>query len=410
MFARRFTVSRQVFLMVVFLAGGFTSPAVLFGQGNTGRDTDAADQARRLNEVAAQKVESEVRAGLREAERLMPTDPATAGELLKKLLAQVEDDTALSEKRRETLKRLLKDRLRVAAATAPDAARRTSEQAQKQARAASRTQTEQALTSQDAITQLREGIRKWQKEAGNTPAQNAADRSNTTADRVAENRQLQSERERRTQDALREVDRTALAPRNDFELPKDWKARVQNRRGSNDIPLTAKERTILRALDATLSVSFKNSRFEDVIDYLQTVTGLPTVVHKIALDEVGVSYDTPVTLRVKGVTVRTLLRKILGDLGLAYVIRDEAVQVVTVQQAREQQVVRVHYIGDLLFGGELARHIQAAQLINVITSTVEPQSWQVNGGTGKIFYDDLRRSLVIKQSAELQPVLSGGLR
>jgi hypothetical protein len=248
------------------------------------------------------------------------------------------------------------------------------------------------------------------KEPADQQVKAAADRTNATANRVIENRQLQSERERRTTDALRAVDKTALVPRSDFELPKDWKTRIQNRKGSNDVPLTAKEKAILRALDAPLSVSFKNSRFEDVIDYLHTVTGLPIIMDKMALEEAGVTYDTPVTLQVKGVTARSLLRKILGDLGLAYVIKEETVQVVTAQQAREMLVVRITYVGDLLFGGELARRIQAAQLISLITSTMDPQSWEVNGGQGKILYDDLRRSLVIKQSAELQPVRSGGLR
>src|SRR5262249_23306067 len=158
-------------------------------------------------------------------------------ERLKRALAQVEDDTALSEKRRETLKRLLKDRIRVTAATAEDAARETKEQAAKEARAAdSRAEAEQRWTSQERILQIREGIRKWQKEANNPAAQTAAERTNATANRVAENRQLQSERERRANEVLREVDKTALAPKNDFELPRDWKARTRNRRGSNDVP------------------------------------------------------------------------------------------------------------------------------------------------------------------------------
>src|SRR5438270_177060 len=199
----------------------------------------------------------------------------------------------------------------------------------------------QSLTSQETNVQLREGIKKRQNEAGHLSPESAADRTNATANRLAENRQLQSERERRTNDALRAVDRTALAPRSDFELPKDWKARTQTRKGSNDISLSVKERTILRKLDSTLSPSFKNSRFEDVIDYLQTVTGLPIAVHTTALEEAGVSYDTPVTLQVKGITVRSVLRKILADLGLAYVIKDEAVQVVTAQQARDMLTVRV---------------------------------------------------------------------
>jgi hypothetical protein len=403
----------SVLRLLVFCFGSVTvlcGATALLAQLPVSQHTDLLDQTRRRQEVAVQKLESDVRAALREAERLIPSDPDKAMDLLKGMLSQVEDDTLLSEKRRETLKRLLKDRIRVATAAAQDAARQTKEQVDKQTRAAdSALGLEQRLTSQDRILQLREEIKRWQKEAG-TAAHTAADRTSETANRVAENRQLQSERERRTNDALREVDRTALPPKSDFTLPKDWKARTQNRKGSNDVPLTAKERVILRTLDSTISVGFRDSRFEDVIDYLQTVTGLRIIVDKTALEEAGGTYDTPVTLKVNGVTVRSLLRKILGDLGLAYVIKDEAIQVVTAQQARENLVVRVHYIGDLLFGDELARRIEATQLIDLITQTIDPQSWQVHGGPGKIFYDDLRRSLVIKQSAELQPVLSGGLR
>jgi hypothetical protein len=411
MFAPRFSVSRSVLIMIGLVAGSLFPAGILLAQGRVDRDADALDQTQRRNEVAAQKVEFDVRAALREAERLTSSDPAKAAELLKRALAQVEEDVALSERRRETLKRLLRDRIRVTAATADDATRRTKKQADKQVPAADfRAEAEQPLTSQEEMRQLREGIKKWQKEANSPAAQTAADRANATANRLAENRQLQGERERRTNDALREVDKSALVPKSYFELPKDWKGRTRNRKGSNDVPLTAKEQAILRTMDSTRSVAFKNSRFEDVIEYLQTVTGLPIVVDKSALDEMGVTYDTPVTLQAKGVTVRSLLRKILGDLGLTYVIRDQTVQVVTAQQAREMLVVRVQYIGDLLFGGELARQIQAVQLISLITSTIDPQSWEVNGGSGKIFYDDWRRALVIKQSAELQPVLAGGLR
>jgi hypothetical protein len=397
--------------ITVLFGGGLFSAATLFAQGPVGRDTDLLDQARRLQEVAAQKVESEVRAALRETERLIISHPAKAAERLKSLLGRVEDDPVLSEKLRETLQRLLRDRIRVAAAASQDAARQSEQLVNKQARAADfGPDVEQRLTSQDRILQLREGIKKWRKEASTSAAQTAADRTNTTANRIAENRQLQTERERRTNDVLRAVDRTALLPKSDFELPRGWKARTQNRKGLNDVPLTTKERVILRTLDSTLSVAFRNSRFEDVIDYLQTVTGLRIIVVKTALEEASVTYDSPVTLQVNGVTVRSLLRKVLGDLGLAYVIKDEAIQVVTAQQTRETLVIRVHYIGELLGGDELTRRIQAAQLIDLITQTIDPQSWATHGGPGKILYDDLRRALVIKQSAELQPVLAGGLR
>ena len=390
MYVTRFSVSPRMLLTAALMGISLLSAAALPAQ----EPTDLLDQIQRMATVAAQKLESDVRAALREAERLAVSHPDEAVAQLQRALAQVEDSTALSEQRRETLKRLLKDRIRVTAAR--DAFSGGS-------------QNRPDRTTLETILQLREGIKRWQHDGNRPPTQTAADRINPTATRLAENRQLQNERERRGNDALREVDKTALLPKSDYELPRDWKARTQTRKGSNDLPLTAKERQILQTLDSTISVAFKNSRFQEVIEYLQTVTCLPIIVNKAALEEVGASYDTPITLQVKGVTVRSLLRKILGDVGLTYVIRDQAIQAVTPQQARAMLVVRVYYIGDLLFGGELSRSLQAAQLMSLITSTVDPQSWEVNGGPGKIFYDALRRALVIKQSAEIQPVLAGSL-
>src|SRR5262249_48943637 len=145
----------------------------------------------------------------------------------------------------------------------------------------------------------------------------------------------------------------------DITYPQDWKTRTASLKSANAVPLTAKERAILRALDSEISVRFENSRLEDVIEYLEAMTGLPIVLSPAALEEAGVSYDSPVTLRVKGVTARFVLRKVLAELGLGYVIRNETVEVVTPAQVRENRVTRVHYIGDLLFGGPVHRAFQA---------------------------------------------------
>src|SRR5689334_9279151 len=89
----------------------FGLTVTILAQGPVGRDNDLPDQSRRLEDVAAQKVEADVRTALREAERLISSDPAKAVERLKSMLGRIEDNTVLSEKRRETLKRLLRDRI-----------------------------------------------------------------------------------------------------------------------------------------------------------------------------------------------------------------------------------------------------------------------------------------------------------
>src|SRR5436853_2541605 len=77
------------------------------GQGNY------IDQIRRQNEVVAQKMEADVRAALREAQRLSASDPDKAIERLKRILATLEGDTSLPESRRDALVRMIQDRIRV---------------------------------------------------------------------------------------------------------------------------------------------------------------------------------------------------------------------------------------------------------------------------------------------------------
>ena len=67
------------------------------------------------------------------------------------------------------------------------------------------------------------------------------------------------------------------------------------------------------------------------------------------------------------------------------------------------QTTRVVYIGDLLDRqDEWGAAWEAAHLIQLIKSTIEPGSWAGQGGNGTIVYNHPTRSLVIKQTAEFQ--------
>ncbi len=72
-------------------------------------------------------------------------------------------------------------------------------------------------------------------------------------------------------------------------------------------------------------------------------------------------------------------------------------------------------MGDLLFQNDLSmpRYAQQAQamrtindLIGVIVGTVEPDSWWVNGGPGRIVFDPRTMSLVVTQTAEVHYMLN----
>jgi general secretion pathway protein D len=237
-----------------------------------------------------------------------------------------------------------------------------------------------------------------------------------------------------------DIDKSATLPSGDIEYPKDWQERTKGR--TTAVQLTTKERSILQALNATISVNFRNSKLEDVIEYLQTYTGQPILLDREGMKDLEISYETAVTLNLKGVTVRTVLRKILADVGMSYVIKDETIQATSAQKAREMMTVRRYYVGDLLAGMStlgnyngpqgvwntgifpngfrapgLNPQLQAMrnmegvkQLIDLVQGSVDPQSWQANGGGGTVTFHAASMSLIIKQSAEVHALLgSGGL-
>src|SRR5206468_1539285 len=96
----------------VVLLGGLVTAGTVLAQSD-GKD-DLLDRQRRLLEVQAQKVEADVRSALRETTTLASTEPALAAEKLRALQSKLEDDITLTAKRKETLLRVVKDRIRVA--------------------------------------------------------------------------------------------------------------------------------------------------------------------------------------------------------------------------------------------------------------------------------------------------------
>lgn len=401
------------------------------------REGEYLDEARRRQEVAAQKVLADVRQALREAQRLNQTDPAKALEKLKNALSMLEEDTTLSEDRRNALVRMVKDRIRVAALPATPAPERDMRREPGSRRAAD---GEVRAAEHDRVRQAAKAVRDMRQEgrpedaeraAAELARQNPTDpaieglrRTTAAANQLARERSRRGERDRRLSSGMNEVDRSAMAPSGEVEFPKDWAEKTRRRQKMAE-QVTPKERAILRALSSPVSVKYKDSPLEDALEYLATVTNQPILLDRAALKESDVAYDSPVSLQAKGLSVRTVLRKILGEFGLTYVVKDEAIQVTTIVKAREMMIVRTYPVGDIVgnLGGlsnvnglNLAPGVQAVQMmqnvkqiIELIQTNVEPDSWKINGGAGTIAFNPGTMSLVIKQSAEVHSILGGGI-
>ncbi len=145
------------------------------------------------------------------------------------------------------------------------------------------------------------------------------------------------------------------------------------------------------------------------------------MLDKPALDDIGVNNESTVNVSLNKVSTRTALKKVLADLGLTYVIKDETIFVTTPVKAKDMMTIRTYYIGDLVggypdirFGGLMSQYqalATVAQLVQMIQGNIDKDSWEVNGkeGGGTVVFDPVHMTLVVKQSAEVHYKMMQGL-
>lgn len=236
---------------------------------------------------------------------------------------------------------------------------------------------------------------------------------------LADQRALNDARAKGFQTAQNSVFESAVMPSGDYQFPspEKWKELSKLRSKST---MTERERAIMTELNKTRSVEFKGETFQDVINYLSKSTGQTITVPRNILEEAGVTYETPIKLEMKNVTTRSVLKKMLAELNLTYIIKDEAIEITTPERASRTLTTRTYYVGDLLaaatnpFAGPLANEAAVGQQINslmaMIVNTYDPDSWQIRGGPGTIVYNPISKAFIVRQTAEMHFMLGVGMR
>jgi type II secretory pathway component GspD/PulD (secretin) len=109
------------------------------------------------------------------------------------------------------------------------------------------------------------------------------------------------------------------------------------------------ERKIHRRLDAPISsLDYKDTPLKQILDDLQVTTGINIVPDEPALNDVGISLDKPVTMKLEGVSLKSALNLLLHQVHLTYVVGDEVLKVTTEDQARGRMKTQVYSVADLV--------------------------------------------------------------
>ncbi len=398
--------------------------------------SDPIDAARARQKLADQKAESQVLGTILEAERLAATNPARAAQLLRTAQTNLDLSAAISSGTRKSLTAQLQGKLKAlggnplpgGAKADPDGA--TVKAQQKAAFDAYLTEIKEVREGVDAVAKFQTARRFAEADRTiaaltakypNNPAVLALAQKDNFGKAVAESQtfaKMQGERLLAAQNGLM---RSSLPPKGDIEFPADWKD-LTARRKKMEPQLTAKEKSLIEALDKPVTLSFNGRPFEEALQDLSNQMNQSLFLDKKSIEDQGVELKKPVQLDAKNLSARTVLRQILGAQGLTFVVKDEAIQVVTVERARDMLVTRVYYLGDIIqgvgpFGGALTwgplldfqqTQANAKLIVDSITSSIDPLSWKPNG-PGTVTFHFPSMSLIVRASSEVHATLGSKL-
>ena len=172
----------------------------------------------------------------------------------------------------------------------------------------------------------------------------------------AENVRVKRDMERGFMDCLHQVD-TAAIPLADeppiiYPSASRWRELTKKREKYKSVDLAnpgSNEQRIYEALQKPIqNIDFSETPLRDVIASIQDSQGIPVQIDTKAFEDAGLDLETPVTRSVSGISLRSALRLLLGDLDLTYLVKDEVLMITTKDKAAETLVVKVYPVADLV--------------------------------------------------------------
>jgi hypothetical protein len=413
------------------VAAVLTGVGLAVGAAHAQTPQELLDRAKQQQQaqVAEAKLEGEVAEVLRTAPGLYKSAPEKAIQNLKAIAVKVTVAAITETKRKELLKQI-DDATAAIKGTAPAAEPKTDPallerilKNEKNQKAVDAAKTEAKEVNEALVGIAKDIDNRKEAEAKKKLADIAAkypdnpsvillQHQQMNADDIAMARWLSDETGRRWTKAMNDVQASAMPPLGDIEYPKDFIEKGKKLKERNAPKLTAEEKKLLQSLDTPIKSGLKDAPFQEAVSLLSTAIDQRIYVDTKSLEALGVNLEDKVDVP-GGVTARSALRVMLQSKGLTFVLRDNIIQVVTVDMAKKQCVTRAYDVRDLVGGGfptpgpwgpylDAQATAQNAQIIiDAIKKSVEPAAWESSGGVGSITFHYGTMSLIVRAPSEV---------
>lgn len=136
-----------------------------------------------------------------------------------------------------------------------------------------------------------------------------------------------------------------------------------------------------KALDQQVDASFPGQQpLTAVATVLADAVNLPIWINATELNAFGVDPDVPINLDLPHqVSLRSALRMMLKPMELTYIVRNEVLEITSIDDADSDPLTRQYDLAYLLAS---AANVDALQ--SALTQSLVPDSWVVNGGSSNI--------------------------
>ena len=332
-----------------------------------------AEGFQRDRRIIAQVIQAEVRNTIGEARSLMSTNPQATSQQLKLTLEKVRRTAELNPDVRDQMVDLIQAALREAARRKVEVDYVEQQRLESVAAAKERMLiADNLLRSQQKVKQLMNRFDSLMQEGRYSLAEEAS----AEAEKIVPDSPvpiqakldarmvgyynnimaLREERQKRVIDTLYEVEKSYIPfPDNppivypDAEVWQQLTARRKEKYSSMDLAKQGpSEKKIRDALKSATQLEFFDAPLSDVIDYLKDYHDIEIQLDTRALEDVGITSQSPVTKTLKGISLKSALRLLLRDLSLTYVIEDEVLLITTPEEAENRLSTKVYPVADLV--------------------------------------------------------------
>lgn len=194
-------------------------------------------------------------------------------------------------------------------------------------------------------------------------------------------------------------------------------------------PPSAGQSRILAALDQPTEFDFRERSLSNVMNYFQQKHEIAIVLDNKALSRAAIGADTPVTQTLNNISLRSALRLLLRQLDLTYVVGDGYLLITSMSEAESKLSLKIYPVRDLVTLNSEFRPIASTiassfpgmnelfprrpelnklggagdffSLVNAITSTIAPDSWNDVGGPGSITAHGNSQAIAVSQTDDV---------